>query len=152
MYMPYIYTEDEEYDSKEEEEMSDRPRHILRLNIRSTSPSPVRKEKITSSVGGKKLKTLQTSKARPKANLKATPKATPKSTPKATPKSTSKRLSTPKISSMLNSLSKYNTINKESNTISKGAGAVSKKDIKKKPAKKRQHQVRHMNFILQMVS
>ena len=36
---------------------------------------------------------------------------------------------------MLNELSKSNTVNKEGNTIRKGAGAMSKKDNKKKSAK-----------------
>ena len=34
--------------------MNDWPRHSLRLNIRSKSPSPVRKKQRTSYVGGKK--------------------------------------------------------------------------------------------------
>ena len=34
--------------------MNDRPRHILLLNIRSTSPYYVRKKQRTSAVGGKK--------------------------------------------------------------------------------------------------
>ena len=53
-YMPTIVTEDEESDLKEEEEMKYRPRHILCLNIRNASPSPVCKKQCTSSVVGKK--------------------------------------------------------------------------------------------------
>ena len=56
-YMPTIVTEDEESDLKEEEEMKYRPRHILCLNIRNASPSPVCKKQCTSSVGEKKSKT-----------------------------------------------------------------------------------------------
>ena len=85
--------------------------HSFRLNIRSTSPSHVRKKKRTSSVGGKKQKTSLTSIA------------------------TSKPLSTPKISSTSNMLSKSNSANKERNKRCKGAGAVRKKDKKKKAAK-----------------
>ena len=54
MHKPPIDTEDEESDSKEEEVMNDQPRHSLRLNIRSTSPYPVRNKQLTSYVGGKK--------------------------------------------------------------------------------------------------
>ena len=42
-YKPSIDTEYGEPDSKEEDEMNDQPRHSLRLNIRITSPFPVRK-------------------------------------------------------------------------------------------------------------
>ena len=52
-YKPPIDTEDKESDLKEEENMNNRPRHSLRLNIRSTSPYLVLKEQRTSSVGGK---------------------------------------------------------------------------------------------------
>ena len=41
-YKPHMNTKDEELYSKEEEDIKNRPRHNLCLNIRSTSPSPVR--------------------------------------------------------------------------------------------------------------
>ena len=55
-YKPPIDAEYEEYASKEEEDMKNRPRHSLRMNIISTSPYPVRKKQHTSSVGGNKPK------------------------------------------------------------------------------------------------
>ena len=81
--------------------MNDRPRKTLSLKIRSTSPYPVCKKKCTSYVGGKKSKTLSTSKAMPKA--------------------------TSKTPLMPNTLSKYNTINKERNKTMKVSDDVSKK-------------------------
>ena len=53
-YKPPIDAEYEEYASKEEEDMKNRPRHSLRMNIISTSPYPVRNKQLTSYVGGKK--------------------------------------------------------------------------------------------------
>ena len=50
-YKPPINTEDEESDSNEEEEMNNWHRHSFRLNIISTSLSPIRKKHPTSSMG-----------------------------------------------------------------------------------------------------
>ena len=57
-----------------------------------------------------------------------------------------------KMSSALNTLSKSNTVNKESNKRRKGAGAVSKKDNKKNLQRPSQHKVKQANFLLQMVN
>ena len=91
--------------------MNDWPRHSFRLNIISTSPSHVHKKQLTLSVGVNKSKMPMMSKA------------------------TSKTLSTSKMSSTLNNLSKSFTVNKERNKRRKGSGYVSKKDNKKKAAK-----------------
>ena len=98
--------------------MNDRPRHSLCLNIISTSPSHVHKKQLTLSVGVNKSKMPMMSKAM------------------------SKTLSTSKMSSTLNNLSKSFTVNKERNKRRKGAGAVSSKYNKKNLQNPSQHQVR----------
>ena len=54
MYTPTINTEDEDFYSREEEEIKNWTKHSLRLNIRSTSTSPVHKKQRTSYARGKK--------------------------------------------------------------------------------------------------
>ena len=55
------------------------------------------------------------------------------------------------MASTPNTLSKFNTVNKERNKRRKGAGAVNKKDNKKKLQNPSHNQVIQMEFLLQMV-